>query len=123
MPLIPKMILFFVLIVPLTGSIYLVFRTLGQCRFETGRLGIAVITVVASIGISIWIFVVVLFWIQSYSIPPAAKFVGSILLIPYLAGLFALLSFGPAIGISGFNTRRIFKDLFKTKKAGHIEKN
>ncbi|MCP4373090.1 MAG: hypothetical protein GY797_34040 [Deltaproteobacteria bacterium] len=86
-------------------------------------MGITVIIVVASIGISIWIFIVVSFWIQSYSIPPAAKFVGSILLIPYLAGLFALLGFGPAIGISGFNTRRIFKDLFKPKKAGHIEKN
>lgn len=57
------------------------------------------------------------------NIPSTVKFVASILLIAYLAGLFGLQGLGPAVGISGFNTRRMFKDLFKTESTGQDKDN
>ncbi len=123
MPLIPKLILFSVLILPLTGSVYLLFIMLRQCGIEENRLGAGIIALMTSIGGGLWIFLVVLFWIPNLNIPSTVKFVASILLVPYLAGLFALQGLGPALGISGFNTRRMFKDLFQTKRGGQNKDN
>ena len=123
MPLIPKLILFSVLILPLTGSVYLLFIMLRQCGIEKNRLGAGIIALMTSIGGGLWIFLVVLFWIPNLNIPSTVKFVACILLVPYLAGLFALQGLGPALGISGFNTRRMFRDLFQTKRPGQNKDN
>ncbi len=57
------------------------------------------------------------------NIPSTVKFVASILLIAYLGGLFGLQGLGPAVGISGFSTRRMFEDLFKTESTGQDKDN
>ncbi len=123
MPLIPKLILFFILILPLTGSVFLLSIILKQCSIENNRLGFGMIALMTSMGVFLWIFLVVLFWIPNLNIPSTVKFVATILLIPYLAGLFALQGLVPAIGISGFNTRRMFKDLFQAKGSINNKEN
>jgi hypothetical protein len=117
-----------VLIIPLTGLIYLLIKIL-VCQVKSwrvlhekesrkiniiGKMGLTTILIVY--GVSLEVFLICVLWIPNFHIPRLLGLAGIIFIVPYLAGIFVLFyGIGPTIGITSVSTTRIFRELFPMK--------
>ena len=118
-----------VLIIPLTGLIYLLIK-IFVCQVKNWRLlhekkefrkiniiWKMVLTVILIVyGVSLELFLICVLWIPNFHVPKLLGLAGIVLIVPYLSGIFVLFyGIGPTIGIANVSSARMFSQLFGMK--------